>query len=81
MATNAPSATGKEIGFVRQVIGEVTATGSDGVIRVLQVGDLVFADERIETGELGSIEIAFNDGGNVTTHPPPNQIHLPEPSE
>ncbi|MEL0586900.1 MAG: retention module-containing protein, partial [Candidatus Thiodiazotropha sp. (ex. Lucinoma kazani)] len=66
MATNAPSATGKVIGFVRQVIGEVTATGSDGVIRVLQVGDLVFADERIETGELGSIEIAFNDGGNFT---------------
>ncbi|MCM8857219.1 MAG: retention module-containing protein, partial [Candidatus Thiodiazotropha sp.] len=66
MATNAPSATGKVIGFVRQVIGEVTATGSDGVIRVLQVGDLIFADERIETGELGSIEIAFNDGGNFT---------------
>ncbi|MCU7878914.1 MAG: retention module-containing protein [Candidatus Thiodiazotropha sp. (ex Lucinoma borealis)] len=66
MATNAPSATGKVIGFVRQVIGEVTAIGSDGVIRVLQVGDLVFADEHIETGELGSIEIAFNDGGSFT---------------
>ncbi|MCU7880520.1 MAG: retention module-containing protein [Candidatus Thiodiazotropha sp. (ex Lucinoma aequizonata)] len=66
MTIDAPLAIGKVIGFVRQVIGEVTATGSDGVIRVLQVGDLVFADERIETAKLGSIEIAFNDGGNFT---------------
>ncbi|PLY13126.1 MAG: hypothetical protein C0631_14665, partial [Sedimenticola sp.] len=65
MATNATSGSGKVIGFVRQVIGEVTATGSDGVIRVLQVGDLVFADDFIETGPLGSIEIVFNDGGEL----------------
>ncbi|PUB77534.1 MAG: hypothetical protein DBP01_18625, partial [gamma proteobacterium symbiont of Ctena orbiculata] len=66
MATNTASASGKEIGFVRQVIGEVKATGSDGVVRTLQVGDLVFADDLIETGGLSSIEIVFNDGGNLT---------------
>ncbi|MEW8057838.1 MAG: retention module-containing protein, partial [Candidatus Thiodiazotropha endolucinida] len=66
MATQATQTTGQVIGFVRQVIGEVKATGSDGVTRILQVGDLVFADEQISTGELGSIEIVFNDGGNLT---------------
>ncbi|MEW8576006.1 MAG: retention module-containing protein, partial [Candidatus Thiodiazotropha endolucinida] len=66
MATNTVSASGKEIGFVRQVIGEVKATASDGVVRTLQVGDLVFADELIETGGLSSIEIVFNDGGNLS---------------
>ncbi|MEW8135994.1 MAG: retention module-containing protein [Candidatus Thiodiazotropha endolucinida] len=66
MATNAASASGKGIGFVRQVIGEVKATGSDGVERTLQIGDLVFADDLIETGGLSSIEIVFNDGGNLT---------------
>ncbi len=66
MATQATQTTGQVIGFVRQVIGEVKATGSDGVTRILQVGDLVFADEQIATGELGSIEIVFNDGGNLT---------------
>ncbi|MFC1388691.1 MAG: retention module-containing protein, partial [gamma proteobacterium symbiont of Clathrolucina costata] len=66
MAIQATQTTGQVIGFVRQVIGEVKATGSDGVTRILQVGDLVFADEQIATGELGSIEIVFNDGGNLT---------------
>ncbi|MEW8028376.1 MAG: retention module-containing protein, partial [Candidatus Thiodiazotropha sp.] len=66
MATQATQTSGQVIGFVRQVIGEVKATGSDGVTRILQVGDLVFADEQIVTGELGSIEIVFNDGGNLT---------------
>ncbi|MCG8427845.1 MAG: retention module-containing protein, partial [Chromatiales bacterium] len=65
MATSATSGNGQVIGFVRQVIGKVTATSSDGVVRVLQVGDLVFADELIETGDLASIEIAFNDGGEL----------------
>ena len=30
------------IGTVKSVIGVVTATGSDGVVRTLQVGDKVF---------------------------------------
>ena len=66
MATNAASGSGQVIGFVRQVIGEVTATGSDGVVRTLQVGDLVFADDLIETGDLSSVEIVFNDGGALS---------------
>ncbi|MEW8506355.1 MAG: retention module-containing protein, partial [Candidatus Thiodiazotropha sp.] len=65
MAIQATQTTGQVIGFVRQVIGEVKATGSDGVTRSLQVGDLVFADDLIVTGELGSIEIVFNDGGDL----------------
>ncbi|MEW8297072.1 MAG: retention module-containing protein, partial [Candidatus Thiodiazotropha sp.] len=66
MATQATQTSAQVIGFVRQVIGEVKATGSDGVTRTLQVGDLVFADDLIVTGELGSIEIVFNDGGDLT---------------
>jgi VCBS repeat-containing protein len=66
MAIQATQTSGQVIGFVRQVIGEVKATSSDGVTRTLQVGDLVFADDLIVTGELGSIEIVFNDGGNLT---------------
>ncbi|MES9994047.1 MAG: retention module-containing protein, partial [Candidatus Thiodiazotropha sp.] len=66
MATQATQTTGQVIGFVRQVIGDVKATGSDGVTRTLQVGDLVFADDLVVTGELGSIEIVFNDGGDLT---------------
>jgi hypothetical protein len=65
MATQATQTSGKVIGFVRQVVGEVKATGSDGVSIILQVGDLVYADEQIVSGELGSIEIVFNDGGNL----------------
>ena len=41
MATQATQTSGKVIGFVRLVVGEVKATGSDGVSRILQVGDLV----------------------------------------
>ena len=38
-----------EIGFVKAIVGEVTATAADGSSRVLKVGDRVYANEMIAT--------------------------------
>ena len=51
-----------QIGVVKAIIGEVTATAADGSIRTLQAGDRVFANELITTGPGGAIEIEFADG-------------------
>ncbi|MCX4187661.1 retention module-containing protein, partial [Methylophaga sp. OBS4] len=51
-----------QIGVVKALIGEVTATAADGSIRTLQVGDRVYADELITTGAAGAVEIEFADG-------------------
>lgn len=51
-----------QIGVVKALIGEVTATAADGTIRTLQVGDTVYANELISTGNGGAVEIEFADG-------------------
>lgn len=51
-----------QIGIVKAIMGEVTATAADGSIRTLQAGDRVFANELISTGAGGAIEIEFADG-------------------
>jgi hypothetical protein len=51
-----------QIGFVKSIIGEVTAMGADGTIRSLNVGEQVFANELISTGPGSAIEIEFADG-------------------
>jgi VCBS repeat-containing protein len=51
-----------QIGIVKAIIGEVTATAADGSSRTLQAGDRVFANELITTGPGGAIEIEFADG-------------------
>ncbi len=51
-----------QIGFVKAMIGEVTATAADGSIRTLQLGDMVYANELISTGPGGAVEIEFADG-------------------
>lgn len=66
MATTLSSGNGStSVGFVREVTGQATATSSEGVTRVLQVGDMVFADEVIQTDGLGSILVEFNDGSSL----------------
>jgi T1SS-143 domain-containing protein len=51
-----------QIGIVKTLTGEVTATAADGSIRTLQVGDRVYANELISTGQAGALEIEFSDG-------------------
>jgi len=51
-----------QIGFVKAIIGEVTAMAADGSSRTLQVGDRVYANELITTGPGGAVEIEFADG-------------------
>ena len=51
-----------QIGIVKAIFGEATATAADGSIRTLQAGDKVFANELITTGPGGAIEIEFADG-------------------
>ena len=51
-----------EIGVVKALIGAVTATSTDGSVRTLQVGDVVYANDLISTGAEGAIEIEFADG-------------------
>ncbi len=50
------------IGTVKALSGEVTATATDGSIRTLQVGDVVYANELITTADGSAVEIEFADG-------------------
>lgn len=67
MATNGESTGGTAknaapVGFVNSTSGVVKATGADGSERVLQAGDPVFADDRIETGPDSSLAVeSIND--------------------
>lgn len=51
-----------QIGVVKALIGNVTATATDGSTRSLQVGDNVYANELITTNIAAAIEIELNDG-------------------
>lgn len=51
-----------QIGVITALIGTATATGLDGTVRNLQLGDKVFANDLIATGNAGAIEIEFADG-------------------
>src|SRR5512147_428883 len=59
------AATGKVLGTVTSVVGEVKATAADGTVRVLQVGDKVYADEVINTGTLGAVNITMENGAVI----------------
>ena len=54
-----------EIGFVKAIVGEVTATSANGSMRTLKIGDRVYADEVIATGLDGVIQIEFTDGSTM----------------
>ncbi|WP_273152670.1 retention module-containing protein, partial [Methylophaga thiooxydans] len=51
-----------QIGVIKAVLGTVTATAMDGSTRTLQIGDRVYANELISTGQAGAVEIEFADG-------------------
>ncbi|EEF78887.1 retention module-containing protein [Methylophaga thiooxydans] len=51
-----------QIGVIKAVLGTVTATAMDGSTRTLQIGDRVYANELISTGQSGAVEIEFADG-------------------
>jgi hypothetical protein len=50
------------IGFITALQGSATATSTDGVTRVLQVGDAVYANETVITGDVSAVMIEFVDG-------------------
>ena len=52
----------KSTGSVISLTGVVKAIATDGTERILRVGDRVFADEQIVTGDAGAIAIEFADG-------------------
>ena len=52
----------KSTGTVTSLTGVVKAIATDGTERILRVGDGVFADEQVVTGDAGTIAIEFNDG-------------------
>jgi hypothetical protein len=55
-------------GRVTFVVGQVTATGSDGSQRVLNKGELLNSGERLETGS-GRLQIRFTDGSLMSLQP------------
>jgi hypothetical protein len=54
--------SGIVIGKVASVLGEAFATGTDGIIRPINVGDPVFEGEAIQAPPGGHVELAFGDG-------------------
>jgi Ca2+-binding RTX toxin-like protein len=54
------------IGVVRQVIGEVSLVGNDGVTRRLIEGDRVSLGDRLVSGSDGSVAISLDQGGELT---------------
>lgn len=64
-----------QIGIVKTVVGNASATLPDGSTRQLQVGDKLFANEILTTTAAGAIEIELVDG-YVTDLGPNAQINL-----
>jgi len=57
MATSA-----QVIGFVTALKGSVTAISTDGVSRILALGDAVHLNEVIQTGDASAVMVEFTDG-------------------
>jgi uncharacterized protein YegL len=56
----------RSIGVVRQVIGEVSLVGTDGVVRRLVEGERVFVGEQLLCGSDGAVAISLDQGGELT---------------
>ena len=54
------------IGVVTQVVGEVSAVGSDGSRRLLVEGDRVFLGEQLICANDGAVAIDLDHGGDLT---------------
>ena len=65
MVINVESSVGSQpIGFVGAINGSAIARGEDGIERTLQVGDPVFANDVIVTGDVSSIVVDFIEFAN-----------------
>lgn len=52
-----------QVGIVKEMTGVAQALGSDGLVRVLSIGDSVFEDEIINTVGIGSsVKLSFDSG-------------------
>lgn len=56
----------RSIGVVRQVIGEVSLVGNDGLVRRLVEGERVFVGEQLLCGSDGAVAISLDQGGELT---------------
>jgi len=56
----------KEVGYIESITGSATVVDANGVVRVLNVGDKIFEGDRIVTGPVASVQVAFNKGNNVS---------------
>ncbi len=66
MAKNASgSINAKSIGVVKGLIGSATATDANGIVRELQVGDRVYANEVVQTSAAGTVHIEFGNNSYV----------------
>ncbi|MBI3917015.1 MAG: retention module-containing protein, partial [Betaproteobacteria bacterium] len=57
-----PAATGKVVGTITIVVGNVKIIGADGVERIAKVGDKVLANESLATGADGIIQVQLVNG-------------------
>lgn len=56
----------RSMGVVRQVIGDVSLVGNDGVVRQLVEGERVFFGEQLLCGSNGAVAISLDQGGELT---------------
>ncbi|HEY4645256.1 MAG TPA: retention module-containing protein, partial [Steroidobacteraceae bacterium] len=57
-----PAVTGKVVGTITIVVGNVKIIGADGVERIAKVGDKVLANESLATGADGIIQVQLVNG-------------------
>lgn len=55
-----------QTGKIKSFIGEVTVRSTDGVVRQLAVGDIVFDNEVVQTGLGASVVITLGDNTEVS---------------
>ena len=55
-------ATSTPVARVSAVIGQASAKGQDGVVRILHVGDLIYASDVLSSGENSRVELVAPDG-------------------
>ncbi|MCW8891503.1 MAG: retention module-containing protein, partial [Sedimenticola sp.] len=66
MADSNTQDNGSAIGYVKLMNGLVKAVDLNGIERVLQIGDTVYADETIVTAPRAAVVIELRDGSNLS---------------
>jgi hypothetical protein len=67
--TNSQRLDAEQAATVTVVSGSVSATGSNGVTRLLNEGDAVYAGDLIVTGADSVVDLSYEDGGEMTLRP------------